>query len=92
MVTPEQIKQWIETGLPGSTVEIDGDGHHFQAVILCDDFAGKSRIQQHQMVYAALGDKMKAEIHALSMRTLTYEQQPMSNGNSKSANEENHER
>jgi acid stress-induced BolA-like protein IbaG/YrbA len=74
MVTPEQIKQWIETGLPGASVEIEGDGHHFDAVIVCPAFAGKSMVQQHQMVYAALGDKMKAEIHALSMKTLTPEQ------------------
>jgi acid stress-induced BolA-like protein IbaG/YrbA len=74
MVTPEQIKQWIEAGLPDSSVEIEGDGHHFDAVIVCPAFAGKSMVQQHQMVYAALGDKMKAEIHALSMKTLTPEQ------------------
>lgn len=69
MVTPQQIKQWIETALPGSEVEIDGDGRHFQAIVSCGEFAGKTRIQQHQMVYDALGDKMKAEIHALSLRT-----------------------
>ena len=74
MVTPENIKNWIEQNLHNSTVEIDGDGHHFNAVIVCPDFAGKNRIQQHQMVYGALGDKMKAEIHALSMKTLTPEQ------------------
>lgn len=71
MVTPEQIKTWIEAGLPGSQVEIDGDGRHFQAIVLCEAFEGKTRIQQHQMVYDALGDKMRAEIHALSLRTLT---------------------
>lgn len=74
MVTPEQIKQWIETALPGSRVEIDGDGRHFQALVLYAEFAGKTRVQQHQMVYDALGDRMKAEIHALSLRTLTPEQ------------------
>ena len=74
MVTPENIKVWIEENLANSTVEIDGDGHHFNAVIVCPDFAGKNRIQQHQMVYGALGDRMKAEIHALSMKTLTPEQ------------------
>lgn len=71
MVTPEQIKHWIEAGLPGARVEIDGDGRHFQAIVYCGEFAGKTRIQQHQMVYDALGDKMKDEIHALSLRTLT---------------------
>ena len=74
MVTPEDIKGWIEENLEGSRVEITGDGHHFEAEIVCTDFAGKSRIQQHQMVYGALGDRMKAEIHALSMRTLTPEE------------------
>ena len=71
MVNPEDIKGWIEENLAGATVEISGDGRHFEAEIVCVDFAGKSRIQQHQMVYGALGDRMKAEIHALSMRTLT---------------------
>ena len=74
MVTPQDIKGWIEENLPGAAVEISGDGHHFEAEIVCNDFAGKSRIQQHQMVYGALGDRMKAEIHALSMRTLTPEE------------------
>ena len=74
MVTPQDIKTWIEAGLEQATVEIDGDGHHFNAVIVSPAFAGKSRIQQHQLVYQALGDKMKAEIHALSMRTLTPEE------------------
>ncbi|MDH3688045.1 MAG: BolA/IbaG family iron-sulfur metabolism protein [Gammaproteobacteria bacterium] len=74
MVKPEDIREWIEHGLQGSKVEIDGDGQHFSAVIVYPGFAGKSKVQQHQMVYQALGDKMKAEIHALSMRTLTPEQ------------------
>ena len=74
MVSPQDIKGWIEENLAGATVEISGDGHHFEAEIVCADFAGKSRIQQHQMVYGALGDRMKAGIHALSMRTLTPEE------------------
>ena len=64
---------WIEQNLYESEVEISGDGRHFDAGIVCDGFAGKTRIQQHQMVYAALGDKMKDDIHALSMRTMTPE-------------------
>lgn len=71
MVSPEDIKRWIEAGLDDAQVEIEGDGHHFNAVIVSPAFEGKSRIQQHQLVYGTLGDKMKAEIHALSMRTLT---------------------
>ncbi len=78
MVTPRDIKGWIEQNLADSQVEIDGDGHHFEAVIVCPGFAGKSRIQQHQMVYAALGDRMKSEIHALSMKTLTPEERASS--------------
>ncbi|NND81281.1 MAG: BolA/IbaG family iron-sulfur metabolism protein [Gammaproteobacteria bacterium] len=71
MVTPEQLKQWIETGFAAAEVDVEGDGHHFEARIVADEFVGKSRIQRHQLVYAALGDKMKAEVHALSMKTLT---------------------
>ncbi|MFL6624285.1 MAG: BolA family protein [Sulfurifustis sp.] len=71
---PEDIKRLIEQGLPGARAEVAGDGHHFEAVIVAKQFAGKSMLQQHQMVYAALGDKMRAEIHALSLRTLTPDQ------------------
>ena len=71
MVTPEQLKNWIETGFDNAQVDVDGDGHHFEATIIAVEFEGKSRIQRHQLVYAALGDKMKAEVHALSMKTLT---------------------
>ena len=71
MVTPEEIKSLIEQNLAQSEVEVSGDGRHFDAVIVCAEFAGKTRIQQHQMIYRALGDKMEEEIHALSMRTVT---------------------
>ena len=74
MVNPHDIKLWIEQGLERAQVEIEGDGQHFSAVIVCPDFSGKSRIQQHQMVYQALGERMKSQIHALSMRTLTPDQ------------------
>ena len=73
MVEPQQIKGWIEGGLPCEHVEVRGDGHHFEAVIVSSAFRGKSRVQQHQLVYSALGDRMRAEIHALSMQTLTPE-------------------
>ncbi|MGB5706099.1 MAG: BolA/IbaG family iron-sulfur metabolism protein [Arenicellales bacterium] len=76
MVTPEDIQDWIAVGLPGTEVSVEGDGAHFEAVIINPDFAGKTLIQRHQMVYKALGDKMNTEIHALSMKTLTpHEQQ-----------------
>ena len=69
MTDPDQIKTWIETGLACEHVEVRGDGHHFEAVIVSPAFSGKSRVQQHQLVYRALGDRMRAEIHALSMQT-----------------------
>jgi acid stress-induced BolA-like protein IbaG/YrbA len=74
MVTPESIKQGIEAGLACQHVEVIGDGQHFQALIVSAQFAGRSRIQRHQLVYSALGDRMREEIHALSMRTLTPEE------------------
>jgi acid stress-induced BolA-like protein IbaG/YrbA len=74
MVSPEQIKSWIEQGgLACEHVEVNGDGHHFEAVIVSPEFRGKSRVQRHQLVYAALGSRMAADIHALSMQTLTPE-------------------
>jgi acid stress-induced BolA-like protein IbaG/YrbA len=50
------------------------DGTHFESIIVSEAFVGKSMVQQHQMVYAVLGDRMRSEIHALSMRTYTPEQ------------------
>jgi len=74
MVQTEQIKGYIEQGLQCDHVEVAGDGHHFEAVIVSPLFRGKSKVQQHQLVYKALGDRMREEIHALSMQTLTPEQ------------------
>ena len=74
MVTPESIKSGIEAGLACESVEVTGDGQHFQAVVVSPAFAGKSRVQRHQLVYKALGDRMREEIHALSMQTLTPEE------------------
>ena len=72
--TPEQIHQHIAAGLDCTHLQVEGDGQHFQAVIVCAAFAGKRLIQRHQMVYAVLGDRMREEIHALSMKTLTPEE------------------
>lgn len=74
MVTPEQVRNYIAQGLACEHLEVTGDGHHFEAVIVSAEFRGRNRVQQHQIVYRALGDRMKAEIHALSMQTLTPEQ------------------
>ncbi len=72
--TPDLIKNYIAAGLECTHLEVDGDGQHFTALIVSPEFAGKRLIQRHQLVYAALGDRMKAEIHALSMKTLTPEE------------------
>ncbi len=75
LITAENIKQSIESSLPCNQVQVEGDdGYHFHAIIVSDEFRGISMIQQHQLVYKALGDKMKQEIHALSMKTFTPEQ------------------
>ena len=71
MVTTDSIKHSIQSGLACEHVEVLGDGQHFQALIVSDEFAGRNRVQRHQLVYAALGERMREEIHALSMRTLT---------------------
>lgn len=71
MTTADDIKRWIEQGLANSTVMADGDGQHFEAVVICDDFTGKNTMARHRMVYAALGDRLRAEIHALSLKTYT---------------------
>jgi acid stress-induced BolA-like protein IbaG/YrbA len=74
MVTPESVKSGIEAGLACERVEVIGDGQHFQAMIVSPAFEGKSRVQRHQLVYKALGERMREEIHALSMQTLTPEE------------------
>ena len=74
MVTPESVRQGIEAGLACEHCEVIGDGQHFQAVVVSSAFAGKNRVQRHQLVYKALGERMREEIHALSMQTLTPEE------------------
>lgn len=74
MITPDDIKRTIEAGLACEHVEVIGDGQHFQAIIVSTAFGGLPKIKQHQLVYRALGDRMRDEIHALSMQTLTPEQ------------------
>ncbi len=69
--TPDKIREYILAGLACEHVEVSGDGQHFEAVIVSPAFAGQRLLQRHQLVYQALGDRMRAEIHALSMKTLT---------------------
>jgi acid stress-induced BolA-like protein IbaG/YrbA len=72
--TPELVKSYIAAGLDCTHLEVEGDGQHFNATIVSPAFAGKRLIQRHQLVYAALGDRMREEIHALSMKTFTPEE------------------
>lgn len=67
----DEIKQYIETGLTEAEVMLDGDGTHFQVIVVSNQFCGKTMLQRHQMVYKTLGDKMGKEIHALSIQALT---------------------
>lgn len=69
--TPQEVRTYIAHGLPCEHLEVEGDGRHFFATIVSVEFEGRSRVARHQRVYAALGDRMREQIHALSMKTLT---------------------
>jgi len=66
-----EIKRLIEQGLPGSRVDIDGDGRHFSVIVISEEFTEKTPVRQHQLVYQALGDKAGTDIHALTIKTYT---------------------
>ena len=74
MVTSESIQSSIASGLGCDVVEVAGDGHHFEALVVSPAFRGLSRVARHRLVYAAMGDRMREEVHALSMTTLTPEE------------------
>jgi acid stress-induced BolA-like protein IbaG/YrbA len=69
--TAAEVRDFIAAALPNEHLEVDGDGQHFFAVVVSAEFEGLSRLRRHQRVYAALGDRMREQIHALSMKTLT---------------------
>jgi acid stress-induced BolA-like protein IbaG/YrbA len=74
MLSAEQVRNYIMQGLTCDHVQVLGnDGQHFEAIIVSPQFVGKNMVQQHQLVYQALGERMREEIHALSMRTFTPE-------------------
>jgi acid stress-induced BolA-like protein IbaG/YrbA len=66
-----EVRAFIAAGLPCEHLEVEGDGRHFFATIVSAEFEGLLRVRRHQRVYAALGDRMREQIHALSMKTLT---------------------
>ena len=68
-----EIERLIKAGIPDAVIRIEdlrGDGDHYSATVESAAFAGRSRVQQHQMVYAALQGRMGGELHALALRTL----------------------
>ncbi len=72
--TPEQVRQYIADGLTCTHLDVQGDGAHFDAVIVSPAFEGKNRVERHRLVYAALGQRIQgsnAEIHALAMKNFT---------------------
>ncbi len=71
MTTPESIQTDIEKGMATSYLSVAGDGQHFEAVVVSDEFVGMSRIQRQLRVNKALGDRITGDIHALSMKTFT---------------------
>ncbi|HMU99618.1 MAG TPA: BolA family protein [Rhodocyclaceae bacterium] len=81
MMLPEQIKQLIQAGLPCAHLAVDGDGHHFEAVVVSAEFAGKNRVQRQQRVYQTLRERLDSgELHALSFKTYTPEEWNASHG------------
>lgn len=69
-MTKTDIAALIQAGLPSASVTVIGDdGQHFEATVICADFAGKMPLAQHRMVYATLGEKMGRDIHALKLTT-----------------------
>jgi acid stress-induced BolA-like protein IbaG/YrbA len=74
MISPEQVQTIIQERLSNAEVKVVGDGQHFEAIIVSSDFAGKTKVKQHQMVYGVLQDELATEtIHALSLKTFTPE-------------------
>jgi acid stress-induced BolA-like protein IbaG/YrbA len=69
--TPAEVERYIAEGLACEHLQVEGDGRHFFATIVSAEFVGASRVVRHQRVYRALGDRMREQIHALSMKTLT---------------------
>lgn len=69
---PEELERLIKEGFADAEVRVSGDGRHFDAVVISDAFSGKSMLEQHRMVYAALGDRFDTDVvHALSIKTYT---------------------
>lgn len=82
MLDPKEIETWIAQGLACEHLAIDGDGHHFEALIVSREFAGMNRVKRQQRVYQTVKGKLDSgELHALSMQTLTPEEWSEKQGN-----------
>lgn len=71
-MTAQDIQRFLEEGIPGASIFIEdtaGDGEHYAVTVVAECFRGKSRVQQHQLVYGALGGRMGGELHALAVTT-----------------------
>ncbi|HUY58077.1 MAG TPA: BolA/IbaG family iron-sulfur metabolism protein [Solirubrobacteraceae bacterium] len=67
-ISPEELKDRIEAGIPGAHADVTGDGHHFEAIIEGPAFSGLSRVAQHKLVYDVFGSELGDRIHALSLK------------------------
>jgi stress-induced morphogen len=77
MPTAAEIKQRIETSIPGAKADVEdytGGGDHFRATVTSSAFVGRSRIEQHKLVYGVFGDEIGGPIHALSLKTQAQEE------------------
>ena len=74
-MTELEIKQMIEQGVSCQSIEVTGDGNHFEAIVVSEAFVGKRPVARQQMVYATVQDKISSgELHALSLKTITPEE------------------
>jgi acid stress-induced BolA-like protein IbaG/YrbA len=76
MISPDKVEAMIRSAMPAATVDVQsGDGEHFEVTVVAAEFAGKRRVQQHQLVYGAVKSAMDSEaIHALALNTFTPEE------------------
>ena len=73
-MTVEQIEQFIKEAIPDAIVEIEdlkGDGDHYSAIVISKSFSGKTRVEQHKMVYDSFNGKMGSDLHALKLKTVS---------------------
>jgi acid stress-induced BolA-like protein IbaG/YrbA len=74
-MNPDDVAKLIQSGLPDAKVRVESpDNTHYEALVICAGFEGKSQVARHQMVYGTLGPRMGREIHALALKTLTPEE------------------